>query len=106
MTDSVTGETKFCSSCEEELPLTDFHRDKTHSDGYKSNCKNCRSGKPAERYATPAAEYAGKTAKELETLARSKAIKRVLDNHWEEFEVLISRYRKEVGLKPTWHALD
>jgi hypothetical protein len=107
MTDSDVT-LKMCSSCEKELPLTAFHRDKTHKDGYKSKCKKCRSGKQPEirQPTVQSIELAGKTPKELETIARSRAIKRVLENHWGEFQGLMGRYRREVGLPSTWTSLD
>lgn len=102
------GETKICSSCEEPLPLSEFHRDRTHKDGYKSNCKSCRSGRPKEpnEISRIREEYKNKTEAELETIARSKAIKRVIENHYDEFTNLLSRYRREVGVKPRWVSLD
>lgn len=35
---------KICSECGRKLPATTefFHRDKTHSDGLKTKCKECR----------------------------------------------------------------
>jgi len=99
---------KYCSGCDDILPLTEFHRDRTHNDGYKSHCKSCRSGrkksgidsKPIDK------ELRNKTKEELETIARSRAIKRVLDNHWNEFQGLISRYRGEVGLPTEWREVS
>ena len=32
---------KTCSKCETEKPLSDFHKDRTHSDGVRSFCKAC-----------------------------------------------------------------
>jgi len=99
---------KYCSGCDETLPLTDFHRDRTHSDGYKSHCKSCRSGKKKSKAESRQIddELRGKTTEELETIARSRAIKRVLENHWGEFQGLISRYRGEVGLPTSWKELS
>jgi len=34
--------TKICSKCKEELPISEFHRNKTHKDGLTSACKRCR----------------------------------------------------------------
>lgn len=36
-------ETKTCNICKEQLPLTDFYRDRNNKDGYGARCKNCRS---------------------------------------------------------------
>ena len=35
-------------------------------------------------------------------MARSMAIKRVIENHWGEFQGLLGRYRGEVGLPTKW----
>jgi hypothetical protein len=93
-----------CKNCEQDKPIADFHRDKTHKTGYKSHCKQCRSGKANEpQDPRPRPELEGKTADELETLARTKAIRRVVENHKPEFDGLLKRYRREVGLtKPSW----
>lgn len=100
---------KYCSGCDEILPLTEFHRDRTHNDGYKSHCKACRSGKrpkSTDESKEIDLELKGKTREELETIARSRAIKRVLENHWMEFQGLISRYRGEVGLPQEWREIS
>ena len=36
------SETKRCSKCGVEKPLSEFHRDKTHKDGYHNQCKECK----------------------------------------------------------------
>ena len=33
---------KFCSKCKTSKPFTDFFKDKSKSDGYRTNCKSCR----------------------------------------------------------------
>lgn len=97
---------KWCGGCEKIVPLTGFHKDKTHSDGYKSRCKVCRSGKKKRKDSSLTSEYQGKTRQELETLARSKAIKRCIENNWQEFQDLLTRYRGEVGLPREWHEIS
>ena len=37
------GATKVCSKCEVEKELCLFYKDKTHKDGYTSNCKQCKN---------------------------------------------------------------
>jgi len=32
---------KICTKCKVEKPLTEYHRDRTHLDGYRSFCKLC-----------------------------------------------------------------
>ncbi len=44
------SETKRCTKCGEEKPLSEFHRDRTKSDGRKSWCKLCTSGYQREYY--------------------------------------------------------
>lgn len=34
--------TRTCSQCERRLEITDFHKDKAATDGYRSKCKECR----------------------------------------------------------------
>lgn len=33
--------TKICSKCGRELPISEFHNDKTHKDGHRSECREC-----------------------------------------------------------------
>lgn len=47
---------RVCKLCEEPKPLTEFHRDKNASDGYRAQCKPCRSGYMSEYYLTVADE--------------------------------------------------
>ncbi len=42
--------TRTCSECEQRLPITEFHKDKSATDGYRSKCKTCRLGKVKEWY--------------------------------------------------------
>lgn len=35
--------TKICRICENEQPISDFHRDKIKADGYASQCKECKA---------------------------------------------------------------
>lgn len=39
------NDTKRCSKCGEEKPLSDFHRHKTGRDGLRSECKTCESAR-------------------------------------------------------------
>lgn len=34
--------TRTCSECEKRLPIKEFHKDKTATDGFRSKCKKCR----------------------------------------------------------------
>lgn len=42
--------TKTCTRCQCALPLTEFHRDRTMTDGRERRCKSCRAEIAAERY--------------------------------------------------------
>jgi hypothetical protein len=33
---------KRCTKCNEEKPLTDYYKDKSKSDGYRTECKSCK----------------------------------------------------------------
>jgi len=41
--------TKECPSCEQTLPVSEFHRDKRHSTGYTSHCKSCKRSRYYKR---------------------------------------------------------
>lgn len=38
----VVTPTKVCAGCEQEKPLTEFHKMKSSGDGYRPSCKKCR----------------------------------------------------------------
>ena len=38
-------ETKKCSSCQKELSLLSFHKDRSRKDGYDNKCKSCTTSK-------------------------------------------------------------
>lgn len=40
---NIIGQVKQCAKCLEVKPFSEFQKDKTHSDGYRSSCKNCRN---------------------------------------------------------------
>ena len=42
--------TQICNNCSENLPLSSFHKDKTHKSGYKESCKTCRNNRKKELY--------------------------------------------------------
>lgn len=41
---------KTCTKCKVKKPLTRFGVDKSNNDGYRYNCKECRTAKDRERY--------------------------------------------------------
>ena len=44
-------ETKVCSNCERELPITEFALNKTYKDGHNKQCKDCINAYQRQRYA-------------------------------------------------------
>ena len=42
--------TKVCSKCKRELPISEFHKNKSRNDGIYSQCKQCRSKYLSEYY--------------------------------------------------------
>lgn len=43
--------TRTCSECERRLAITEFHKDKAATDGYRSKCKECRISHVKKWYA-------------------------------------------------------
>ena len=41
--DSVTVESKFCTGCEQDLPVEEFSRNRSRPDGLQNYCKSCAS---------------------------------------------------------------
>lgn len=37
----TSSQNKLCSKCLNEIPYSEFHKDKTHKDGHRSHCKSC-----------------------------------------------------------------
>lgn len=44
-----TTQTKFCPSCGETKPITEFSRNKTAKDGRQSECKACKNKRAKEK---------------------------------------------------------
>ena len=44
-----TTQTKFCPSCGETKPITEFSRNRTAKDGRQSECKACRNKRAKEK---------------------------------------------------------
>lgn len=44
----VNMENKKCSSCQKELSLLSFHKDRSRKDGYDNKCKSCTTSKNKE----------------------------------------------------------
>ena len=43
-------QTKTCKSCNETLNISDFHKDKSKTDGLHPYCKKCKNSKDRDRY--------------------------------------------------------
>ena len=39
---NITISSKVCTNCNQNKPLTEYHKDKTTSDGFRYVCKSCR----------------------------------------------------------------
>lgn len=52
--------TRTCSECNRRLHISNFHKDRTATDGYRSKCKDCRIGKVKEWYSENAERQSSK----------------------------------------------
>ena len=50
-------QTKQCSTCKEDKPLSDFHRNSSKQDGYQYSCKTCMKVYHKSWYTTNAATH-------------------------------------------------
>ena len=50
---------KACSRCSVVKPLADYHRERSHSDGMASHCKECQRARDRERNSGPVRRDAG-----------------------------------------------
>lgn len=65
---------KTCQKCGRELPLTDFHRNSTSTDGYCAVCKDCRRKYYYDQHGGLAHKFRNATTEEMEReLARRRA---------------------------------
>lgn len=58
-----TMETKVCTVCGRELPLSQFSKSKTTKDGHENQCKECRCKRAKEKRAAKRANESAKSAK-------------------------------------------
>jgi hypothetical protein len=96
---------KICSSCGLMKALEDFHKDRNRPDGRRSACKDCRSQKNSrpERAALPPIEPPPVDEDKLKTLARSRAIREVVESHWAEFNRRYRFHFDQLDLQRKWH---
>ncbi len=89
---------KTCTKCERTLPLGNFHRDSTHHDGYRSQCRECKRNGDIEYKKRKRARIEASTIEaqkqELERVSKAKANRnamlRLISNHRAEFDSLVS----------------
>jgi hypothetical protein len=99
-------EGKYCNGpCGEFKSFDEFHKDRTQKDGYKKACKVCRSG-IQKRYRTQKTSTGSTEYDRLLSEARSRALRRLVELHQKEFLNLLARYKREVGIDPTWKQLS
>jgi hypothetical protein len=59
--ETQTKQEKFCRECNTTKPVSEFPRDKKHSDGYYTYCKTCMSVKAKAWYAKNGEDHLEKT---------------------------------------------
>ncbi len=74
-----TPPSKRCSSCGVAKPLTDFHRNRTRTDGHQSFCKTCQRA------------TVGSETNTARSRARNRAINALIEAHRDEFNRLYQR---------------
>ena len=96
---------KTCSSCGVVKALDEFHKDRNRPDGRRSACKACRSQKNSkpDKTALPPVEPPPEDDDELHRLARQKAIKETVENHWPEFTRRYELHCAKLQLARRWH---
>lgn len=57
-------ETKYCSSCEQDLPVTMFSKNRSRKDGLQSKCKECRKKSWKKEYSENIDYYKDKRRKQ------------------------------------------
>lgn len=106
-------QTKVCSACKQEKPVTDFSKDASKSDGLYTRCKECKKKGTKKSEAVRARKEAQEAAlvmtdeerRTVEAAANRAAIKELIGNHQTEFVGLVQRHRRRLGveaLKPRW----
>lgn len=91
---------KTCSKCGVVFPLTEefWHRDRTHSTGFKSACRSCRTEQLRVR---PGRRVAVKPVS-LETQAKQWALTRLVENHEGEFRRLVATRLESLNAPKKW----
>lgn len=76
--------TKICKKCGIEKQLSEFHKDKTAKDGYRSACKKCRQKDTKKRYESKKDEILAKNEKYYKK-NRDKINKHKRENYYPEY---------------------
>ena len=97
---STQEDGKLCRKCKEFKSWDSFHKDRTQKDGFKKICKPCRSEVQKE-YRTVKVLEPNEEDKLLQE-ARQLALRRLVQLHYPEFVQLLSRYKRQVGIRPKW----
>lgn len=58
-------QTRICTKCKEELPLSEFHKDKSQPHGYHYTCKKCRSEANRKYYSSSIGQIKNRSYKLL-----------------------------------------
>lgn len=78
-------------------PLGEFHKDKKAEDGRRNVCRTCRS----ERGLIPRGP--SQTAEEeMRSRARQVALKKLVENHEREFNMLVGRQLESLRVRAEW----
>ena len=100
----MTEEGKVCTgTCGKWKPYSDFHKDRTQKDGHKKICKSCRS--VVQRTYQQKRNATSPKFSEKDRQAQMRAMRRLIDNHPDEYFNLVTRYRRELGIDPSWKPL-
>lgn len=105
--------TKLCNKCKEDLPLTEFHKDKCKKDGLRTTCKSCRSDTSEKYYSNnkdaineKCNEYYENNAGSLrEKASKNGAIWRKLNPHKNASKTARRRASKKLAT-PSWLTED
>lgn len=74
---------KVCNNCKRRLGLDKFHKDRTHRDGHKASCKDCRNMTGPKIVIQQA-----RVPTDPMTIAKMQATKQLIQTHQREFRRL------------------
>lgn len=102
----TTLETRKCNSCGRDRPIDEFHRDRTKSDGYKRQCRECRAVSRTA-YVERKTAAAQRVAAERDHVAMAKraALKILVERHEREFMQIANDQLRRLNGPKTWKSL-